>query len=59
MVRQSTGLINDIPTCDELLDRMGREATEIWGRTSNMFNWMTSAAILKILYQPTKKGVVS
>jgi NAD(P)H-dependent flavin oxidoreductase YrpB (nitropropane dioxygenase family) len=38
MVGQSIGLINDIPTCNELLDRMGREAAEILVRTNNMFN---------------------
>jgi NAD(P)H-dependent flavin oxidoreductase YrpB (nitropropane dioxygenase family) len=36
MVGQSIGLINDIPTCKELLDRMGREAAEILARTSRM-----------------------
>jgi nitronate monooxygenase len=38
MVGQSIGLINDIPTCGELLDRMVREAAEILGRTSRMAN---------------------
>ncbi len=38
MVGQSIGLINDIPTCNELLDRMGREAAEILSRTSRMAN---------------------
>ena len=38
MVGQSIGLINDIPTCEELLDRMGREAGEILARTSRMIN---------------------
>jgi len=38
MVGQSIGLINDIPTCSELLERMGREAAEILGRTSRMAN---------------------
>jgi nitronate monooxygenase len=36
MVGQSIGLINDIPTCKELLDRMEREAAEILARTSGM-----------------------
>jgi len=34
MVGQSIGLINDIPTCQELLDRMAREAKESTARTS-------------------------
>lgn len=38
MVEQSIGLINDIPTCKELLDRMEREAVEILGKTSRMAN---------------------
>jgi NAD(P)H-dependent flavin oxidoreductase YrpB (nitropropane dioxygenase family) len=38
MVGQSIGLINDIPTCKELLDRMEREAVEILGKTSRMAN---------------------
>lgn len=33
MVGQSIGLINDIPTCQELLDRMAREAKESAART--------------------------
>jgi nitronate monooxygenase len=36
MVGQSIGLINDIPTCKELLRRMGREAEEILDNTSRM-----------------------
>ncbi len=38
MVGQSIGLINDIPTCNELLDRMAKEAAQILGRTSRMVN---------------------
>ena len=38
MVGQSIGLINDIPTCKELLDRMGREAGEILHKTNTMFS---------------------
>jgi nitronate monooxygenase len=34
MVGQSIGLIHDIPTCRELLDRMAREAAEHLARAS-------------------------
>jgi nitronate monooxygenase len=36
MVGQSIGLIKDIPTCQELLDRMDREAIEHLARTNKM-----------------------
>jgi NAD(P)H-dependent flavin oxidoreductase YrpB (nitropropane dioxygenase family) len=36
MVGQSIGLINDIPTCRELLDRMGREAKECLDQAGRM-----------------------
>jgi nitronate monooxygenase len=36
MVGQSIGLIKDIPTVQELLDRMGREAKEYLTRASNL-----------------------
>jgi NAD(P)H-dependent flavin oxidoreductase YrpB (nitropropane dioxygenase family) len=36
MVGQSIGLIQDIPTCRELLDRMAREAVEHLGKARNL-----------------------
>ena len=36
MVGQSIGLINDIPTCRELLDRMGREAAFVLEKAGRM-----------------------
>ncbi|MBI4766003.1 MAG: nitronate monooxygenase [Deltaproteobacteria bacterium] len=36
MVGQSIGLIRDIPTCRELLDRMGKEAVEYLDKARNM-----------------------
>ncbi|MEW6264538.1 MAG: nitronate monooxygenase [Thermodesulfobacteriota bacterium] len=36
MVGQSIGLIKDVPTCRELLDRMAREAREILARASRL-----------------------
>ena len=36
MVGQSIGLIRDIPTCRDLLDRMGKEAVEYLDRARNM-----------------------
>jgi NADH:quinone reductase (non-electrogenic) len=36
MVGQSIGLINDIPTCQELLDRMAAEAQERSGRAAKL-----------------------
>jgi NAD(P)H-dependent flavin oxidoreductase YrpB (nitropropane dioxygenase family) len=36
MVGQSIGLIRDIPTCQELLDRMGKEAVEYLDKARNM-----------------------
>jgi len=36
MVGQSIGLINDIPTCKELLDRMATEAAECLAKTNKM-----------------------
>jgi NAD(P)H-dependent flavin oxidoreductase YrpB (nitropropane dioxygenase family) len=36
MVGQSIGLIRDIPTCKELLDRMGKEAIECLDQARNM-----------------------
>ena len=36
MVGQSIGLIHDVPTCQELLDRMAREAAETLARTNGM-----------------------
>lgn len=35
-VGQSIGLIRDIPTCQELLDRMGKEAAEYLDKAKNM-----------------------
>jgi NADH:quinone reductase (non-electrogenic) len=34
MVGQSIGLINDIPTCEELLERMSAEASDCLARTN-------------------------
>ncbi|MFA5757554.1 MAG: hypothetical protein WC883_10560, partial [Smithellaceae bacterium] len=36
MVGQSIGLINDIPTCAELLERMAAQAKEITARTAKL-----------------------
>ncbi|MBW1818965.1 MAG: nitronate monooxygenase, partial [Deltaproteobacteria bacterium] len=36
MVGQSIGLINDIPTCRELLDTMANEAIETLRKTNDM-----------------------
>ncbi len=36
MVGQSVGLINDIPTCQELLETMVREAEETFSKTSGL-----------------------
>jgi NAD(P)H-dependent flavin oxidoreductase YrpB (nitropropane dioxygenase family) len=36
MVGQSIGLIRDVPTCRELLDRMGKEAVEYLDKARNM-----------------------
>ncbi|HON23144.1 MAG TPA: hypothetical protein PKV74_05140, partial [Syntrophales bacterium] len=36
MVGQSIGFIKDIPTCRELLDRMGREAAVCLDRAKNL-----------------------
>jgi NADH:quinone reductase (non-electrogenic) len=38
MVGQSIGLINDIPTCQELLERMAAEACECLANTSKVCN---------------------
>jgi len=38
MVGQSIGLIRDIPTCQELLDRMGKEAGEYLNKAKMMIN---------------------
>ena len=38
MVGQSIGLIRDIPNCQELLDRMGKEAAEYLNKAKNMIH---------------------
>ncbi|MFA5284289.1 MAG: hypothetical protein WC347_01705 [Smithellaceae bacterium] len=37
MVGQSIGLIQDVPTCKELLERMVKEAEETLERVSKLF----------------------
>ena len=36
MVGQSIGLIKDVPTCEELLDTMAREAVETLAKVNSM-----------------------